>query len=70
MNPPSALSSLLTNTEYKNYIYNYLIYLLIYIPSNYSQLGTKNKMAHTKQTPKNPHVSRPTTAIGSDVQPE
>ena len=27
-------------------------------------------MAHTKQTPRNPHVSRPTTAIGSDVQPE
>ena len=27
-------------------------------------------MACTKQTPKNPHVSRPTTAIGSDVQPE
>ena len=29
MNLPSALSSLLTNTEYKNYIFNYLIYLLI-----------------------------------------
>ena len=27
-------------------------------------------MACTKQTPKNPHVSRPTTAIGSDVQPK
>ena len=27
-------------------------------------------MAPTKQTPKNPHVSQPTTAIGSDVQPE
>ena len=27
-------------------------------------------MARTKQTPKNPHVSRHTTAIGSDVQPE
>ena len=27
-------------------------------------------MAHTKQTPKNPHVCRPTTAIGSDVQQE
>ena len=27
-------------------------------------------MARTKQTPKNPHVSTPTTAIGSDVQPE
>ena len=25
-------------------------------------------MACTKQTPKNPHVSKPTTAIGSDVQ--
>ena len=27
-------------------------------------------MACTKQTPKNPHLSRPTTTIGSDVQPE
>ena len=27
-------------------------------------------MAQTKQTPKNPHVSRPKTAIGSDVQPK
>ena len=27
-------------------------------------------MVHTKQTPKKPHVSRPTTAIGSDFQPE
>ena len=27
-------------------------------------------MAQTTQTPKNPHVSRPTTAIGIDVQPE
>ena len=27
-------------------------------------------MACTKQTPKNPHLSRPTTAIGSDVQLE
>ena len=27
-------------------------------------------MAGTKQTPENPHVSRPTTAIVSDVQPE
>ena len=27
-------------------------------------------MAQTKQTPKNPHVSQPTTALGSDVQPE
>ena len=27
-------------------------------------------MARTKQTPKNPHISRMTTAIGSDVQPE
>ena len=25
-------------------------------------------MAHTTQTPKNPHVNRPTTAIGSAVQ--
>ena len=28
------------------------------------------KMAQTKQTPKNPHVSQPKTVIGSDVQPE
>ena len=27
-------------------------------------------MAQTKQTPINPHVSRPNTAVGSDVQPE
>ena len=27
-------------------------------------------MACTKQTPKNPNVDRPATAIGSDVQPE
>ena len=27
-------------------------------------------MAHTKQMPRNPNVDRPTTAIGSDVQPE
>ena len=27
-------------------------------------------MAQTKQSPKNPHVSQPKTAIGSDVQPE
>ena len=27
-------------------------------------------MAHTKQTPRNPHANRPTTAIGSDVQPK
>ena len=27
-------------------------------------------MAHTKQTPRNPNVDRPTTAMGSDVQPE
>ena len=26
-------------------------------------------MARTKQTPRNPHVSGPTTTIGSDVQP-
>ena len=26
-------------------------------------------MARTKQTYKNPYISRPTTAIGSDVQP-
>ena len=27
-------------------------------------------MACTKQTPRNPNVNRPTTAISSDVQPE
>ena len=27
-------------------------------------------MAHTKQTPRNPNVDKPTTAMGSDVQPE
>ena len=27
-------------------------------------------MACTKQMPRNPNVDRPTTAIGSDVQPE
>ena len=27
-------------------------------------------MACTKHTPKNPHVRRSTTAIGSDVQPK
>ena len=27
-------------------------------------------MAHTKQTPRNPNVDRPATAIGSDVQPK
>ena len=27
-------------------------------------------MAHTKQTPRNPNLGRPTAAIGSDVQPE
>ena len=26
-------------------------------------------MAHTKQTPRNPNVDRPATAISSDVQP-
>ena len=27
-------------------------------------------MALTKQTPRNPHVSQPITAVGSDVQPK
>ena len=27
-------------------------------------------MAHTKQTPKNPKIDRPTAAVGSDVQLE
>ena len=27
-------------------------------------------MARTKQTPRNPNIDRPATAVGSDVQPE
>ena len=27
-------------------------------------------MAHTKQTPRNPNLERPTTAMGSDVHPQ
>ena len=27
-------------------------------------------MAHTKQTPRNPNLERPTAAMGSDIQPE
>ena len=27
-------------------------------------------MAHTKQTPRNPNLERPTAAMGSDVQPQ
>ena len=27
-------------------------------------------MAHTKKTPRNPKIDRPTAAMGSDVQPE
>ena len=27
-------------------------------------------MAHTKLTPRNPNVDRPTAAMGSDIQPE
>ena len=30
----------------------------------------QNTMAHTKQTPINPNVETPVTAIGSDLQPE
>ena len=30
----------------------------------------QNTMTCTKQTPRNPNVDRPATAIGSDVQPE
>ena len=30
----------------------------------------QNKMAWMKQTPRNPHVSQPKAAIGSDVQPQ
>ena len=28
-----------------------------------------NKMARTKQTPRNPNVNQPKTAVGSDIQP-
>ena len=27
-------------------------------------------MSHTKQTPRNPNVDRPTAAMGGDIQPE
>ena len=27
-------------------------------------------MAHTKQTPRNPNMDKPTTTMGIDVQPE
>ena len=27
-------------------------------------------MVHTKETPRNPNLERPTTAMGIDVQPE
>ena len=30
----------------------------------------QNTMAGTKQTPRNSHVDKPTTALGSDVQPK
>ena len=30
----------------------------------------QNTMAHSKQTPRNPNVDRPATALGSDVQPK
>ena len=30
----------------------------------------ENTMACTKQTPRNPNIDRPATAIGSDVQPK
>ena len=33
-------------------------------------VGTKLKTAHTKQTPKNPHLNWPATVIDRDVQPE
>ena len=48
--------------EYKNkYPPNFMLHFII-INRN------PNTMAHTKQTPRNPHVHKPTTAIGSDVQ--
>ena len=60
----SVLSFLLLNTEYK-FLYppNFMFHLII-INRNQST------MAHTKQTPRNPHIDKPTAAIGSDVQPE
>ena len=33
-------------------------------------LFSLGNMAHTKQTPRYPNLERPTTAMGSDVQPE
>ena len=33
-------------------------------------LFSLGNMACTKQTPRNPNLERPTTAMGSDVQPE
>ena len=50
--------------EYK-FIYppNFMFHLII-INRN------QNTMAHTKQTPRNPNVDRPATAIDSDVQPK
>ena len=33
-------------------------------------LFSLGNMAHTKQTPRNPSLERPTTAMGSDIQPE
>ena len=56
MNLLSVLSSLLFNSTY------------IYI-EKYSLLSL-GIMAHTKQTPRNLKIDRPTAAVGSDVQPE
>ena len=47
-------------------MYNKVAYILFHLLI----VRTKIRMAQTKQTPKNPHISQPTTAIGSDVQPE
>ena len=32
-------------------------------------LFSLGNMTHTKQTPRNPNLERPSTAMGSDVQP-
>ena len=49
------------------YLIKFFVYYSIYCIVNRKP---KSKMAQTKQTPRNPHVSQPKTAVGSDVQPE
>ena len=49
--------SFFPSLKYKTYNKTFSLY----------SIGT---MAHTKQTPRNPNVERPTAAMGSDIQPE